>query len=320
MRSLRRPIPSAGKRAQPRRPRNGRRETSQDFPMILSMTGFAAVAAELPGVSLAVELRSVNHRYLDLTLKLPDELRASEAGFRETLAGALKRGKVECRVALNRNAQGASALAVDAARIGQLAAAASEVTRAVPNAAPLTVNEILRWPGVLAEPTVPPAELAQRAGDLVRQALAELAAARAREGAKTAAVLEACCAGLEAQVKRVLPRVPAVHAAYNEKLAARLRDAGLDPNEDRLKLELALFATKVDVAEELTRLTTHIAEVRRVIGAGGSAGKRLDFLAQELHREANTLSSKSVDTEVSQAALELKILIEQMREQVQNVE
>jgi uncharacterized protein (TIGR00255 family) len=288
--------------------------------MILSMTGFAAVAAELPGASLAVELRSVNHRYLDLTLKMPDELRIAEAGLRETLSGTLKRGKVECRIALNRTAQGATTLAVDADRVAQLAAAASEVTRVVPDAVPLTVNEILRWPGVLAEPSVAPAELAEKAMVLVSQAMTELAAARAREGAKTAAVLEACCAGIEAQVARVQPRVPAVHAAYNEKLATRLRDAGLDPNEDRLKQELALFATKVDVAEELARLTSHVAEVRRILKDGGSAGKRLDFLAQELHREANTLGSKSVDAEVSQAALELKVLIEQMREQVQNVE
>jgi uncharacterized protein (TIGR00255 family) len=288
--------------------------------MILSMTGFAAVAAELPGASLAVELRSVNHRYLDLTLKMPDELRIAEPVLRETLSGTLKRGKVECRIALNRTAQGANTLAVDADRVAQLAAAASEVTRVVPDAVPLTVNEILRWPGVLAEPSVAPAELAERAMALVSQAMTELAAARAREGAKTAAVLEACCAGIEAQVARVQPRVPAVHAAYNEKLATRLRDAGLDPNEDRLKQELALFATKVDVAEELARLTSHVAEVRRILKDGGSAGKRLDFLAQELHREANTLGSKSVDAEVSQAALELKVLIEQMREQVQNVE
>jgi uncharacterized protein (TIGR00255 family) len=288
--------------------------------MILSMTGFAAVAAELPGVSLAVELRSVNHRYLDLALRLPDELRTAEPALREALSGALKRGKVECRVALNRTAQGSAALAVDASRIAQLAAAASEVTRTVPNAVPLSVNEILRWPGVLAEPTVPPAELSRQALALVAQALVDLAAAREREGEKTAAVLEACCAGIEAQVARVRPRVPVIHAAYNEKLAARLREAGLDPNEDRLKQELALFATKVDVAEELARLTAHVGEVRRVLKAGGSAGKRLDFLAQELHREANTLGSKSVDAEVSQAALELKVLIEQMREQVQNVE
>jgi len=288
--------------------------------MILSMTGFAAVAAELPGVSLAVELRSVNHRFLDVSVRVPDELRAVEPALREILAGALKRGKVECRIALNRTAQTAGTLAVDGARIGQLAAAASEVTNVVPGATPLTVHEILRWPGVMAEPSVPPSELARRATELAQQALAELGAARAREGEKTAAVLEACCTGIEAQVARVQPRVPAIHAAFNEKLAARLRDAGLDPNEDRLKQELALFATKTDVAEELARLTAHVAEVRRVLRAGGSAGKRLDFLAQELHREANTLGSKSVDAEMSQAALELKVLIEQMREQVQNVE
>ena len=212
--------------------------------MILSMTGFAAAAAELPGISLAVELRSVNHRYLDVSLRMPDELRGIEAAVTETLAGALRRGKVECRLGINRTQQAANGMAVDVARIEQLAAAAVQVTRAVPGAVPLSVSEILRWPGVLAEPTVPPAELAERALALLDQALAELSAARGREGAKTAAVLE----------------------------------------------------------------------------AGGSAGKRLDFLMQELHREANTLGSKSVDAELSQASLEMKVLIEQMREQVQNLE
>src|SRR5262245_37982218 len=274
--------------------------------MILSMTGFAAAAAELPGVSLAAELRSVNHRYLDLSLKLPDELRTIGPALRETVAGALRRGKVECRISINRTPQTANGLAVYAARIEQLAAAAAEVARKVPGAAPLSVNEILRWPGVLAEPTVPPAALAERALALVDQALTELAGARARAATKTAAVSDACCTAIEAQVARVLPRVPAIHAQFNEKLAQRLRDAGLDPNEDRLKQELALFATKVDVAEELARLTAHVAEVRRILRAGGSAGKRLDFLAQELHREANTLGSKSVDAELSQAALALK--------------
>ncbi len=288
--------------------------------MILSMTGFAAATADLPGVALVVDLRSVNHRYLDLSLRLPDELRAAEPGLRELLSGALRRGKVECRVSLNRTQQGATGLAIDAQRVADLAAAAAEVTRALPTARPLSVHEILRWPGVLAEPSVPATTLAERLTALVGEALRELGAARRREGEKTAAVLEACCAGIEAQVARVLPRVPAIHVAYADRLAARLREANLDPNEERLKQELALFATKVDVAEELARLTTHVAEVRRVIAAGGSAGKRLDFLAQELHREANTLGSKSVDTEVSQASLELKVLIEQMREQVQNVE
>ncbi len=288
--------------------------------MILSMTGFAAEAAELPGLSLSVELRSVNHRFLDVTVKVPDELRQLEPQLREKLAGELKRGKVECRVSLNRTTLGASTLAVDATRVRQIANAADEVLKTIPKATPLTINEILRWPGVMAEPTVAADELAGTVAKLVDKAIADLAASRRREGAKVQAVLEASCAGIEAQVTRVTPRIPAIHAAFNEKLAQRLRDAGLDPNEDRLKQEFALFATRIDVAEELSRLTTHVAEVRRVLGAGGSAGKRLDFLAQELHREANTLGSKSVDAEVSQASLELKVLIEQMREQVQNVE
>jgi len=288
--------------------------------MILSMTGFAAEAAELPGLSLTIELRSVNHRFLDVTVKLPDEFRHLEPVLRERLTGELKRGKVECRVAVNRTSPGAATLAVDAARVEQLANAAMLVQRTIPSAAPLSVNEILRWPGVMAEPSIPPDELTAKVTALVDQALTDLAASRRREGAKVQAVLAASCDGIEAQVVRVTPRIPAIHAAFNEKLALRLREAGLDPNEDRLKQEFAVFATKIDVAEELSRLTTHVAEVRRVLAAGGSAGKRLDFLAQELHREANTLGSKSVDAEISQAALELKVLIEQMREQVQNVE
>ncbi len=288
--------------------------------MILSMTGFAAVAADLPGVSLFVELRSVNHRYLDLQIRLPDELRSQESALRERIAAELKRGKVECRVSLNRTAPGAMALAVDSGRVEQLARAAADVERHAPGAAPLSVAEILRWPGVLAEPTVAPEELATHLQELVGTALQDHAASRAREGAKLASALEERCSAVEQQVARVAPRIPLLHAAFAEKLGTRLREAGLDPDQDRLKQEFALFATKIDVAEELQRLTTHVAEVRRVLVAGGTAGKRLDFLMQELHREANTLGAKSVDAELSQASLELKVLIEQMREQVQNLE
>jgi uncharacterized protein (TIGR00255 family) len=288
--------------------------------MILSMTGFAAVAAELPGVSLSVDLRSVNHRYLDLSIRLPDELRGQESALRERISAELRRGKVECRISLARNAPGSASLAVSADRVEQVAKAAADVERHAPGAAPLTIAEILRWPGVLAEPTLAPDTLAAIVHEQVGRALAELAASRAREGAKIAAALEERCASIEAQVARVAPRIPALHAAYLDKLGARLREAGVDPDQERLKQELALFATKIDVAEEVERLATHVAEVRRVLAAGGSAGKRLDFLMQELHREANTLGSKSVDAELSQASLELKVLIEQMREQVQNVE
>jgi len=288
--------------------------------MILSMTGFAAAAAELPGLSLAVELRSVNHRYLDVTVKLPDELRGLETSLRERLAGALKRGKVECRVSLARAAAAAATMAVDPARVAALAQAAAHVRKLVPEASALSTAEILRWPGVLMEPSVAPETLAETVNALVDRALSELAASRAREGAKLCDVLLARCTDIDTQVARVAPRIPAIHAAYLEKLGTRLREAGLEGSDDRLKQELALFASKVDVAEELARLATHVAEVRRVLAQGGSAGKRLDFLAQELHREANTLGSKSVDAELSQASLELKVAIEQMREQVQNLE
>jgi uncharacterized protein (TIGR00255 family) len=287
--------------------------------MILSMTGFAAVAREFPGAALAVELRSVNHRYLDLTLRLPDELRVLEPALRERIAAELKRGKVECRVALARR-EGAGTLSVDPARVRDLARTATEVRMVVPDAAPLTIAEILRWPGVVVEAALPPDELAAHAHALVDQALSELAASRAREGDKLKRLLLARCADIEMQVARVAPRVPTIHAAYVEKLAARLREAGADPADERLRQELAVFATKVDVAEEVARLGAHVDEVRRVLTAGGSVGKRLDFLAQELHREANTLGSKSVDAELSSVALELKVAIEQMREQVQNIE
>ena len=288
--------------------------------MILSMTGFAAETADLPGAALAVELRSVNHRYLDVTVKLPEELRALESALRERIAAELKRGKVECRVSLARTAPGAASLAIDPARVAQLAKAATAVQQLAAGATPLSVAEILRWPGVVADATVPPDVLAGKVHALVDEALGNLGASRAREGDKLRQLLLARCADIDAQVARVAPRIPAIHTAYVEKLGARLKEAGADANEDRLKQELALFATKVDVAEEVARLSTHVVEVRRVLKAGGSAGKRLDFLAQEMHREANTLGSKSVDAELSQVALELKVLIEQMREQVQNIE
>jgi uncharacterized protein (TIGR00255 family) len=288
--------------------------------MILSMTGFAAVAADLPGVSLTVDLRSVNHRYLDLSIRLPDELRGLESVLRDRLAADLKRGKVECRISLNRTSPSSATLAVSAERVQHLAQAAADVLRHAPGAAPLSVAEIMRWPGVIVEPTIAPEALAALLQDLLGKALTELAASRKREGAKLAVALEERCAAIEVQVARVAPRIPELHKAFIDKLGARLREAGLDADDDRLKQELALFATKIDVAEEVQRLAAHVSEVRRVLAAGGSAGKRLDFLMQELHREANTLGSKSVDAALSQASLELKVLIEQMREQVQNVE
>ncbi|MHB8725507.1 MAG: YicC/YloC family endoribonuclease [Casimicrobiaceae bacterium] len=284
------------------------------------MTGFAAAAAELSGLSVGIELRSVNHRFLDVTVKLPEELRMLEPQLRERLAATQKRGKLECRVALARTPGAVGGIAVDAARVRQLAAAATAIARAIPGTPPMSTGDVLRWPGVMIEASLSPEALAERVYVLVDHALAELTAARAREGAKLRAVLEARCADIDREVARVAPRIPVLHAAFVDRLSARLREAGLDPNDDRLKQELALFATRIDIAEEVARLATHVAEFRRVLAQGGSAGKRLDFLAQELHREANTLGSKSVDAELSQVSLELKVAIEQMREQVQNLE
>jgi uncharacterized protein (TIGR00255 family) len=284
------------------------------------MTGFAAATAGVPGVSLAAELRSVNHRYLDVTLKLAEELRTMEPLLRERIASAQRRGKVECRVSLARTLAASGTIAVNTDRIRQLADAANAVAKALPGTPPLSTADILRWPGVMVDATISAEALAEQVDALVQQALSELTSARAREGAKLRAVLERCCADIETQIGRVAPRIPALHRAFIDKLGARLAEAGLDRNDERLKQELALFATKIDVAEEVARIATHVAEIRRVLAQGGSAGKRLDFLAQELHREANTLGSKSVDAELSQVSLELKVLIEQMREQVQNLE
>ena len=288
--------------------------------MILSMTGFAVASRDLPTGSVQLELRAVNHRYLDLSIRLPDELRALEPALREKLGAKLSRGKVECRLVFNRTAPEARSLALNAPLVTQLHALSREITQLSPGATALSTAEILRWPGVLAEPATAFEELAQVVDQLSNVALADLTATRAREGAKLASMIEERLAGMSDLVARVGPRLPAITAAYQEKLAARLRDAALEADDERLRQELALFAAKTDVAEEISRLSAHIGEVRRVLKAGGNAGKRLDFLMQELNREANTLASKSVDSELSQIALELKVLIEQMREQVQNLE
>lgn len=288
--------------------------------MILSMTGFASAGAEPAGISLAVELRSVNHRYLDVTVRLADELRAFEPRIRERLGEAQRRGKVECRISVARRPGSAGTLAIDALRVRALGAAAAQVVQAIPGTPPLTCADILRWPGVLVEASLSPEALASEVGALLDLAIGELRETRAREGSKLATVLLARCDDIDAVVAQVAPRVPELHAAFVEKLGARLREAGLDPAGERVNQELALFATRIDVAEEVERLSAHVAEFRRVLAQGGSVGKRLDFLAQELHREANTLGSKSLDAELSRVSLELKVAIEQIREQVQNIE
>jgi uncharacterized protein (TIGR00255 family) len=290
------------------------------FSMILSMTGYAAVAGELPFGGLNVELRSVNHRYLDLQFRIPDDLRALEAALRERLAARISRGKVECRIGFNKLPAAQSTLQLNEELLRQLGQLDEKVRSALPAAEPLGVSDVLRWPGMLGNDALPMDELQEHCLRLLEQALEDFNAARGREGQKLKGVLLERIERMQAIVQGIAPRIPQLISAYQEKLAVRLREAMLDPESERLKQELVMFTSKIDVDEEMERLGAHLAELRRILDKGGAVGKRLDFLMQELNREANTLGSKSVDMEVTQAAMELKVLIEQMREQIQNIE
>ena len=287
--------------------------------MILSMTGYAAASAELDSGSLSLELRAVNHRYLDIQLRMPDELRSFEGILREAITAQLQRGKVECRInfAARSSQSGAS---LNSGLLQQLAAWNKEIQAALPDARSLSVADVLRWNGVLEAPSASAEELRAVLYELLQAALQEFSAARAREGEKLKDFLLQRLEKIEALRLGVMPHVPAAIAAYEQKLVTRLRDAMQNGDEERIRQEVALFATKIDVDEELSRLASHLTEMRRILAQGGAVGKRLDFLMQELNREANTLGSKSVDAEVSRSAMEMKILIEQMREQIQNLE
>ena len=288
--------------------------------MIYSMTGFASATRELPGAALSVELRSVNHRYLDLQFRLPEELRALEPGLRERVAARLQRGKVECRVGLVPLPHAPKAFELNAEVLKQLRALSEKLRSAWPSVPGLTAADILRWPGMLGADIVPLDAMRAVCHEALQSVLEDFTASRAREGEKLKNLLLERAASMQERVAAVAPRMPQVMAAYQEKLAARLRDALAAGDDERVRQEIALFANRIDVDEELTRLAAHLGEVKRILGAGGAVGKRLDFLMQELNREANTLGSKSVDIEVTKVSLELKLLIEQMREQIQNIE
>lgn len=288
--------------------------------MIYSMTGYAALSQELPQGTLNLEVKTVNHRYLDLQFRVYDELRALEAPMRELIGTRLARGKVDCRLGFSAAVTAESVAQVNQSLVDQLLALDAQVRTRAPQAAPLSVAEILRWPGVIASQEADKDALREATIALLTRALDELAASRAREGEKLAAIILDRVTQIEAQVALVRPKVPAIVAAFQERLKQRLKEADVGVDGERVTQEVVLFAQKVDVEEELARLTTHLAEVRRVLKKGGAAGKRLDFLMQELNREANTLGSKSVDTETTQASMELKVLIDQMREQIQNIE
>jgi len=287
--------------------------------MVHSMTGYAVASADTPRGALTLELRSVNSRFLDLQFRVAEELRAAEPLLRELIAGRIARGKVDCRLSLGNSApQARQGLNIQA--IQELRTLATEAEKAFPGITPLRTADVLRWPGVLAEPAADEERTRSALDQVCRKALDELCAARSREGAKLALILRSRVGEMRKRLAEVAPLVPEAVAAYRERIGERLREALGTGDDERARAEVALFAAKSDVDEEITRLATHLDEVERVLAKGGAAGKRLDFLAQELNREANTLASKAAGLKIADCALELKLLIEQIREQVQNIE
>jgi uncharacterized protein (TIGR00255 family) len=288
--------------------------------MTRSMTAFARRDLQAEWGSAAWEVRSVNHRYLDIGTRLPEELRALEPDVRARVGERLGRGKVDCTLRYQPVVGAGATVRVNRPLAEQLARASREVDLLLYNPAPAHALDLLRWPGVLE--TDPPDMEAIGASilALLDQALEDLIATRKREGERIGAFLQARLAEMGPLVERARARVPTVVAETRERLRARLQELRAEVDSQRLEQEIVLFAQRVDVSEELDRLAIHIVEVRRVLGESKPVGRRLDFLMQELNREANTLASKSADVETTRVAVDLKVLIEQLREQVQNVE
>ena len=288
--------------------------------MIYSMTGYAARTLDVECGALHIELKSVNSRYLDFQFRVCEELRAVEPVLRELFSSKLSRGKLECRVSFAGASVRSQPQNINAELLQRLRNFEEQVRRELPQASPLAVNDVLRWPGMFGDDSLDIETLLPACVTLAKQALDDFTASRAREGEKLSGVILDRVTRMRDLVCDVAPRIPLAQAAFQEKLKQRLVDAIGSADDDRIRQEVTVFAVRIDVAEELARLSTHLDEVERVLKAGGASGKRLDFLMQELNREANTLGSKSVVTEVSQTAMELKLLIEKMREQIQNLE
>lgn len=288
--------------------------------MTFSMTGFAALEQPLNNATLILELRAVNSRYLDLHFKLDDNLRSVEPTIRELISAQLSRGKVECKINLIQRVQTNQATQLDEASLQQLASMQAKAQRHFPQSRTLSVADILRWPGVVLNDAVSIDTLAEDVKTLVQQGLQALNNSRAREGEKLKVLILDRLSQIEALVAKVKPLLPALTQEYKTKLESKLQDTLKNIEPERIAQELVLFAQRIDVDEELTRLTAHVSEVKRILNSQAPAGKRLDFLMQELNREANTLGSKSVAIETTQVSMELKVLIEQMREQIQNIE
>ncbi|MDR1367861.1 MAG: YicC family protein [Candidatus Accumulibacter sp.] len=289
---------------------------------IHSMTGYAAGTRDVGFGVVNFEMKSVNSRYLDFQFRLCDELRAAEPALRDLIAARVRRGKLECRMGCCATSFRASASFLDAELLRRIKELEESVRREFPLARALTVNEILRWPGMLKDdlPEAGFAEAIPACLALAEEALGDFLASRAREGDKLAAEIRRRITEARECVLKVAPWIDEAQASFEERLRQRLSEALFAPDDNRISQEVVLFAARIDVAEELARLTAHLDETERILDIGGVCGKRLDFLMQELNREANTLGSKSMIPDVSRTAMELKLLIEQMREQVQNLE
>jgi len=288
--------------------------------MLNSMTGFARETAETSFGTMTCEMRAVNHRYLDIQFRLPEELRSKELDLRNRIGESLKRGKVECSIYLKRGSSSSQELNVNEALVQQIAARAREISKLLPESNALDPIDVLRWPGVVAEPEIDTEPLFAEAMSVVESTLQAMVAMRSSEGERIGAMIESRLADILSIAAAVKVRLPEVLDAVRARQRDRIDKLDVDADPDRLETELALIAQKLDVDEELDRLDSHVSEVRKALAGNEPVGRRLDFLMQELNREANTLGSKSADSDTTKAAVDLKVLIEQMREQVQNVE
>ena len=288
--------------------------------MLHSMTGFARHTSESPLGVLTCELRAVNHRYLDVQFRLPEELRPGEPDLRQLIGNVLRRGKVDCSLHFRRGTGSARALRVNRELVERIAAGAREVSELLPESRPPDALDVLRWPGVIEEPEIALEPLFEEARLALGAALEALSEMRASEGRRIAELIDSRCRDLLSIAASVRARMPEVLEAVRTRQQERLARIDVQADPARLEAELALAAQKLDVDEELDRLESHVAEIQRALSGDEPVGRRLDFLMQELNREANTLGSKSADAGTTRASVELKVLIEQMREQVQNVE
>jgi uncharacterized protein (TIGR00255 family) len=288
--------------------------------MLHSMTGFARESVETALGTLTWEIRAVNHRYLDVQFKLPEDLRPKEQAFRQQASATLGRGKIECGLYFRRAVDQQTEMQIDTELVELLGRRLSELSGKLPATAAINPVEILRWPGVMKQPEIDAEPLFDEAAKLLDTALAAINVMRQSEGRRIEDMLESRCAEIEGIAKTVRKRMPEVLTASRLKQRERIEKLDVVADPARLEVELALIAQKIDVDEELDRLESHLVEIRDAIAGEKAVGRRLDFLMQELNREANTLGSKSADTETTKAAVDLKVLIEQMREQIQNVE